>query len=461
MNILYIGAGFVGATSAAVAADSGHKVLLYDINEHRIAQLSSADRETIEAALFEEGLADLLIRHRERIHMTVNTNEVAAFLETADAVFLCLPTPEIGETGQSDLSFYTAAIDTLAPLLKARNGGAQQQYLVIVNKSTVPILLADEVLTQLTDAGVQNIGVVSNPEFLVEGKAVAGSLKPDRIVVGAWTEQEFAQMRHIYQRFYDAPNIEYIEVNPREAAAGKLLANFYLFQKLMLCFDVTGRVTEAFPNVQFEHVRRVVASDHRIGSWGFYNSVFAGGSCFIKDARSLSYQLREAGKEAALIEQAYDANQRQLVHFCDRLSREAGQEFAGKRVAMLGTAFKRDTNDIRNAASTMLLPIIERAGAASVTIYDPVAAALFEQQFVRSETRRYALSAAAAIADADIILITADWPEFRGLADDLLTLSHKPIIMDGRRMLQHRYDELRDAGFTIIAVGSPLITPHT
>ncbi len=285
MNILYIGSGFVGSCSAAVSADSGHNTLVYDIDERKIKLLGSGDRDTVQSCIYEDGLGDLLIRNQERIEFTADYQKVNEFLENCDAVFMCLPTPEIGETGESDLKYYIAAATNLAKSLAERNNGRQEKYIVIVNKSTVPIEMINQTEEILNKFGVKNFGVVSNPEFLVEGKAVRDSLHPDRVVVGAWSERDFAIMRAVYQRYYDSSTVKYLETNPKEAAAGKLLANFYLFNKLAVCFDVIGRACETFADVKFESVKNILTTDPRIGSWGLYDSLYAGGSCFIKDAR--------------------------------------------------------------------------------------------------------------------------------------------------------------------------------
>jgi UDPglucose 6-dehydrogenase len=457
MNILYIGAGFVGACSAAVSANSGHKTLVFDIDKKKIEMLGSGDRDTIESCLFEEGLGDLLVRHKELLRFTTDYGDVEAFLNDCDAVFMCLPTPEIGETGESDLRFYVAAAEQLGAALKKRNGGAQSTYVVIVNKSTVPIAMIDRTKEILGAAGAQHYGVVSNPEFLVEGKAIQGSLKPDRVVVGAESEKDFSVMRRVYQRFVDSPSVEYIEVNPKEAAAGKLLANFTLFNKLAVCFDVIGRTCETFPDVQFEAVRKILTTDPRIGSWGLYDSLYAGGSCFIKDARSLSHQLQTAGTDAALVSETYLANKRQLETFIGRAERQAGFAWTGKTVALLGTAFKRDTNDIRNSPAIDIVNFCMENGVKHLHIYDPAALPMMRSVFPESEKIAYVESAEAAMHGADAIVIAADWPQFRGLAETLLSQSARPLIMDGRRMLQHRYDDMQKAGFNIIAVGSPFM----
>jgi UDPglucose 6-dehydrogenase len=453
--------GFVGACSAAISADSGHNTLVFDIDEKKVSALGSLDRDQIESCLFEKGLGDLLVRNADRISFTTEYDEVESFLDTVDATFLCLPTPEIGETGESNLSYYHDATNTLAEKLAKRNDGKQEKYLVIVNKSTVPVNMVDKTKDILDKYGVQNVGVVSNPEFLVEGKAIEGSLKPDRIVVGAWDQKDFDVMRQVYRRFYDAADVAFIEVNPKEAAAGKLLANYYLFAKLSICFDVIGRLSESFSDVQFESLRKIITTDNRIGNWGFYDSAYAGGSCFIKDARSLAHQLKQSGANTALVDDVYIANNRQLSHFLSRAQREVGFVWAGKTIALLGTAFKRDTNDIRNSASIEIMKFCQEQGVTEVRVYDPSALPMFQSLYPASETVQYVVHEYEAIKDADMVIIATDWPQFRGLADVLTAESKRPLIMDGRRMLQHRYTDLQKEGFDIVAVGSPFLNAKT
>jgi len=458
MKILYIGSGFVGACSAAVSAASGHQVLVFDVDKNKIEKLGSGDRDVIESCLFEKGLGDLLVRNADRIHFTADYSKATDFLDACDAIFMCLPTPEIGETGESDLSYYSEAAKKLAENLVKRNAGKQEKYLVIINKSTVPIDMVDQTKKIMDAAGVKNYGVVSNPEFLVEGKAIDGSLHPDRIVVGAWNQKDFEIMRQVYQRYFDSTNVKYIEVNPKEAAAGKLLANFYLFNKLALCFDVMGRTCESFSEVSFESIRKIFTSDPRLGDWGFYDSLYAGGSCFIKDSRSLSHQLKLTGQDASIVNETYSANARQLQVFMDRAKKDAGVDWKDKKVALLGTAFKRDTNDIRNSPSINVVKRLLEDKVKAVHCYDPAALDMFKKVYPPSETVIYFSDEFSAIKDADVIIISTDWPQFRGVADIIIAeLKTMPLVMDGRRILQNRYLELQNAGFDIIAVGSPFI----
>lgn len=456
MKILYIGAGYVGSCSAVVSANSGHKTLVYDIDQKKIDMLNSNDRDTVESCLFEKGLGDALALNRGYIEFSTDYKKVEEFLDYCEAVFMCLPTPEIGETGESDLSYYLAAVETLSQSLVKRNSGSQDNYILIINKSTVPIGTADRAREILEKKGVKNFGVASNPEFLVGGKAVEGTMKPDRIVVGANSPKDFEITRGIYQRFCDAPEVKYIEVTTAEAEAGKLLANFYLFQKLAVCFDVAGRTSEAFPDIHFENMRKILTSDKRIGAWGFYDSLYAGGSCLIKDARSLSYQLQTVGKSASLIEEAFIANKRQLELFLSRFEVEAKGDWDGKRVAVLGLAFKRDTNDIRNSPSITIVNFLREKGVAEIRLSDPVASGMFRNLFPEDAKTKYFAHEFEAAREADVIIIASDWPQYRGLADTIIEeLKNKPLIMDGRRILQHRYNDLQKAGFHVIAVGSP------
>ncbi|MDO8499630.1 MAG: nucleotide sugar dehydrogenase [bacterium] len=460
MRILYIGSGFVGACSAAVTADSGHDTLVYDIDERKIKLLGSGDRDTVQSCLFEDGLGDLLIRNKERITFTTDYAKVIDWLDDCDAVFMCLPTPEIDETGESDLSFYFNAAAKMAESLKNRNGGKQDKYVVIINKSTVPIDMMNRTAEIMEKAGVKNYGVVSNPEFLVEGKAIEGSIRPDRVVVGANNTKDFQVMRQLYQRFYDSSAIKYLEVNPKEAAAGKLLANFTLFNKLAICFDVIGRTCETFDGLSFENIRKILISDPRIGSWGMYDSLYAGGSCFIKDARSLSHQLQTAGQNATMVSETNLANKRQLELFIGRAEKEAWFDWVGKTVALLGLAFKQETNDIRNSPSVDIVNFLMGKNVGAVQAYDPAAMDWFHHVFKDNQIIKYFDNEVEAIVGADVIIIATDWPQFRTLADKLLAGDARPLIMDGRRMLQTNYNSLREVGFDIVAVGSPFLSKN-
>ncbi len=464
MNILYIGSGFVGACSAAVAADSGHRVLVYDIDENKIKMLGSGDRDTIEQCLFEKGLGDMIVRNKENISFTGDYEKVIKYLDEVEAIFMCLPTPEKKDSeGESDLSYYYAAAEKLALDLVKRKNNSQENYLAIVNKSTVPINMVDETQRIMDKHGVKNYGVVSNPEFLVEGKAIDGSLKPDRIVIGAWNQQDFEIMRRIYQRFYNSPTVKYIEVNPKEAAAGKLLANFLLFTRLVSVYDVVGRVAESFGDIHFENLRQILTTDERIGKWGFYDSLYAGGSCLIKDAKSLKKQLSETGANTEQVQRVLSGNVFQRDNFFARAQKEAKFDWQNKKIAILGLAFKRDTNDIRNSAAIDAVEFLLDKGVEEIRVYDPAAMDMFQNNFDPNKEQRFAKikyfdNEKSALENSQACLILTDWAKFRTLDTLIMENCKAPyLIMDGRRILASQFGKLSSLGYDIIAVGSPAI----
>lgn len=462
MKILYMGGGFVGACSAAVSADSGHEVLVYDVDKEKVRKLSSDNCDLILSCLHEDGLAELLIRNRQRITFTDEKKLVGEFADQVEAVFMCLPTPQ-KEDGESDLSFYEAAVEMIGPVLARRGEGKQTNRVVVVNKSTVPIRMIDYTEELFTKKGVKNFGIVSNPEFLVEGKAIAGSLHPDRVVIGAKTADDFAVMRKVYQRFVDSSTVKYIEVNPYEAASGKLLANYFLFNKLMTTFDVIGRTCEHFPHLRYEEIKKILSADPRIGEWGLYDSLFAGGSCFIKDAGSLAHQLEQSGARAELVRSSLSANVFQLDHFFGRAETEVGFKWADKVVAVLGVAFKQDTNDIRNSGGIGVISRLIEAGVKQIKVFDPVAMEECKKYFDRRISNLYDRivyngDEKTALVGTEAAIICTDWPQFKVLAD-VITSTVKPpyLVMDGRRIIHNRYDELVALGYNILAVGSPFM----
>lgn len=464
MKVVYIGGGYVGTCSAAVMANFGHDVLVYDINKDLIKKLSSGDRDLIEGSLFEEGLGQLVVRNKSRIQFIDEYDQVKKYIDGVDSIFICVPTPEkkLG-SGEYDLSYLHSAMNDLTTALVERNNRKQDKYVVVVIKSTIPIDAVDLLEEQLMSGGVKNFGLVSNPEFLVEGQAIRGSFSPDRVVVGAEKKEDFDVMRKIYSRFYVAPSVAYIETNRHEAIAGKLLSNYVLFSRLVNTYNVVGRVCEYFPDMQFEKVRKVIISDKRIGSWGFYGSIYAGGSCLTKDSLSLAYQLEQVGGNTSLIRQAIESNNFQRDNFYNRAAEEAKIDWAGATVSVLGVAFKRDTNDIRNSGAVDIITHLISDGAKEIRVYDPAALPLFKKMFDSSNDSKYSVikyfdNSTECLRGSSACMLLADWSEFSAVDTQIKEVCHPPyVIMDGRRMLAHQYNELQNLGYDIIAVGSPFI----
>ena len=268
-------------------------------------------------------------------------------IKGTDAIFLCLATPP-NLDGSTDLSYYKSAANTLGELLSKRRN---PKRVVIVNKSTVPIGTARLLQGIFNDHGVKNFGVASNPEFLPEGNAVEMSRKPDRVVIGADEEEDFAIIRRIYPQFVNHVRIRYIETTPETAESIKYVANTLLLTYISYWNGVGGRLCETFDNIRMEHLKMGVTADARISTWGSYVSNGAGGSCFGKDIQSLTYQLSRAGQATDLLQSVYKINEYQKTYLVDRAIYEAGFNFNRKTVALLGLSFKKRTNDMRDSSA--------------------------------------------------------------------------------------------------------------
>src|SRR3954453_5792439 len=303
MKIIVVGTGFVGLTHAATTSEYGHEVYAYDIDKARIAAYQSAEQEKIEHYVNEPGLASVIQDNLNRYLFF--TTEIEPIIEGTDAIFLCLPTPP-NPNGSSDLSFYFNALKYIAGLLAKRK---DQRRVVLINKSTVPIGTGRQLEAILREYNVPNAGVASNPEFLPEGDAVEKSRRPDRVVVGADTEEDFRIIRRIYSQFVNHVRIRYIETTPETAESIKYVANTLLLTYISFWNGIGARLGETFSNVRMEDLKRGVTADNRISTWGSYVSNGAGGSCFGKDIQSLIYQLKSAGQPTDLLHSVYTINE--------------------------------------------------------------------------------------------------------------------------------------------------------
>ena len=460
MKIIVVGTGFVGLTHAAVCSEYGHEVYAYDIDEQKLDAYRSTDRERIEHYVNEPGLADLIAETHNRYLFF--TNDLESIIEGTDAIFLCLPTPP-SANGSSDLSYYFSALGTIAPMLANR---ADQRRVVLINKSTVPVGTARQLETFLRDHGVPNFGIGSNPEFLPEGDAVERSRRPDRVVVGADSEADFGIIRRIYSQFVNHVRIRYIETTPETAEAIKYISNTLLLTYISFWNGVGARIGETFANVSMEDLKRGVTSDTRISTWGSYVSNGAGGSCFGKDIQSLIYQLQNAGQSAVLLQSVYDINEYQKTYLVDRVMQEGGVNFNHKSVALLGLAFKKQTNDMRDASSLKVVESLLARGVREIRAYDPLAVSEAKRYFNPDknylfEKISYYDSVQEALQGSDCLFISTDWEEFRGLSRTIEQCAELPyLVMDGRRMIPD-YRELVEHGYDYVAVGSPYMRGKT
>ena len=461
MKIIFVGTGFVGLPHAAVLSEYGHEVYAYDIDEDRIKAYQSAKREEIESYVNEPGLSASIAENIDRYLFF--TTDISDVVDGADVIFLCLNTPPKRD-GASDLSYYLSAAHHLAELLVKRE---QKNRVVLVNKSTVPVGTARLLENTMKEYGVENFGVASNPEFLAQGNAIGGSRRPDRVVLGADTEEDFVIMRRVYSQFVNHVRIRYLETTPETAEAIKYMANTLLLTYISFWNGVGARLGEAFPNIRMEDLKIGVTSDDRISTWGSYVSNGAGGSCFGKDIQSLIYQLNSTGRSTDLLQAVHNINEFQKVYLIDRAVHEAGFNFNQKTVALLGLAFKKRTNDMRDSAALKVVESLLVRGVKTIRAYDPLAMEDAQRFWFNPEQNHlferitYHDSAREAIEGSDVLYISTDWEEFRGLSRTIETAVNPPyLVIDGRRMIPD-YDTLVSAGYEYLPVGGTLRRPKT
>ena len=453
MKIIVAGTGYVGLVHAAVCSECGHEVIAYDNDVDKVAAFSSAEPERIQQYVNEPGLADIIQKVNGR-HLFFSS-DLADIIESTDVIFLCLPTPP-NLDGSTNLTYYDAAVEDIARQLQQRQ---DSRRVVVVNKSTVPIGTAAHLKSVMDQHQVENFGVASNPEFLAEGTAVPEARKPDRIVVGCNHEQDFILLQRVYAKFVHHVQTKYIETTPETAEAIKYVANTMLLTYISFWNGVGAKLGEKIPNIKIDDLRLGVTADKRISTWGSFVSNGAGGSCFGKDIASLIYQLRRVNVNTKMLEASSEVNENQKVYLVDRAVTEAGFQFNNKTIAVLGLAFKKNTNDMRDASSIKAIESLLGKGVSSIKAYDPLASDAAKQVFdpsrnVLFEKITYVDSAKSAIEGSDALFISSDCEEFRGLSRTIEDSATPPyLIMDGRRMIPD-FETIVNKGYTYMAVGS-------
>jgi UDPglucose 6-dehydrogenase len=458
MKIIVLGTGYVGLVHAAVCSEYGHEVHAHDIDLAKVKAFSSGQADQIEKYVNEPGLANII---RDTLGKSLQfSSDLNSIIEGTDAIFLCLPTPS-NIDGSTNLTFYDAASESIAEVLAKRK---DKRRIVLVNKSTVPIGTARHMEDIMKTHGVENFGVASNPEFLAEGTAVVDARRPDRVVVGCDSAEDFNILRRVYSQFVHHVRIKYIETTPETAEAIKYVANTMLLTYISFWNGVGAKIGENLSNVNIDDLRLGVTSDDRISTWGSFVSNGAGGSCFGKDIASLIYQLRRVNVSTKMLEASFEVNEYQKVYLIDRAITEVGFKFNNKTVAVLGLAFKKHTNDMRDASSIKVIESLLGKGVAAIHAYDPLANETAREVFDPSknilfEKIHYFDSAREAIGGSHALFISSDCEEFRGFSRTIEDTVKPPyLVMDGRRMIPD-YNELVTKNFSYLAVGAMAMTP--
>ena len=434
MRIAMIGSGYVGLVSGACFADFGHVVTCVDRDVSRIEVLKRG-----QSPIFEPGLPEM-VESNVRQNRLFFTTELVSAVASADAVFIAVGTPSRRGDGHADLSYVYGAAREIAAALSG--------YTVIVTKSTVPVGTGDEVEAIMREARPDaEFSVVSNPEFLREGAAIADFKRPDRIIVGAEDERSREVMQEVYRPLYlNQPPIMF--TGRRTSELTKYAANAFLATKITFINEIADLCEKLGANVQ--EVARGIGLDNRIGSKFLHAGPGYGGSCFPKDTLALVRTAQEAGSPVRIVETVAAANELRKRRMADKVLDACGGSVTGKTIAVLGLAFKPNTDDMRAAPSLAIIPALQSLGA-SVRAFDPESMAQ-ARPLLPGVT--FCDEPYSCIEGADALVIVTEWDAFRALDLDRVKASlAEPVVVDLRNI--YRPAEMARKGFRYVSVGRP------
>ena len=437
MDISIIGSGYVGLVTGACFADVGHHVICVDNDSEKVKQLKAG-----EIPIYEPGLEEIVHRNvsAQRLHFTGNIQEA---VERSQIIFIAVPTPPLPD-GDVDLSFVEKVAREIA--------GVLTDYRVIVDKSTVPVKTGEKVAESIKryNRHGAKFDVVSNPEFLREGCAVADLMHPDRIVIGAQSEHAIDLMKKVYEPFM-AP-ILVTDISSAELI--KHCANSFLALKISYINAVSG-ICEA-SGADVEKVADGIGMDHRIGRDFLNAGIGYGGSCFPKDIAAFIAISEQLGTPFTLLKEVQRINEGQKARFLKTI-RETLWVLREKRIAVWGLTFKPDTDDVRSSVAIEVVEQLLREGA-HVVAYDPKG--MHKARSIKAiADAEFASSALEAVTDAEALIIATDWNEFANV--DLAVLKDKmrtPIVFDGRNLLDP--ETMRQFGFSYYSVGRAGVRPQ-
>lgn len=438
MQVTIFGTGYVGLVTGTCLADAGHHVCCVDIDQQKIDRLVAG-----EIPIYEPGLAPLVSANLNagRLQFTCDAQAAVALSEM---IFIAVGTPP-DQDGSADLSYVLAVARTIAETMSEDK--------IVVTKSTVPVGTADRVGSEISQVLVQRgvdyrASVVSNPEFLKEGNAVADFMKPDRIVVGTDCDRVREQMNQLYAPF-NRMRDKLVFMDQRSSELTKYAANAMLATKISFMNEMANLAERLGADI--EQVRQGIGSDPRIGYHFIYPGCGYGGSCFPKDVQAMTRMAQETGYPAELLEAVESVNRRQKQSLFERINTHFDGQLAGKTFAIWGLAFKPNTDDMREAPSRVLMEQLWQAGA-KVQAFDPEAMKEVARIYDDAELLTLCETQEQTLVGADALVVCTEWksfwnPDFTLLAQQL----SEPLIFDGRNLYDP--ENLRELGFSYYAIG--------
>ncbi|RJT47541.1 UDP-glucose dehydrogenase family protein [Rahnella woolbedingensis] len=438
MKVTVFGIGYVGLVQAAVLAEVGHEVLCIDVDAKKVENLKNGL-----IPIFEPGLTPLVQRNYEAGRLLFSTN-AAEGVAHATVQFIAVGTPP-DEDGSADLKYVTAVARTIAEHMTEPK--------VVIDKSTVPVGTADKVRAVMSDKlkerGVDiSFDVVSNPEFLKEGAAVADCMRPERIVIGTDNPDAIDPIRELYEPF-NRNHDRMILMDIRSAELTKYAANCMLATKISFMNEMSNLAEMLGADI--EKVRQGIGSDSRIGYHFIYPGCGYGGSCFPKDVQALIRTAEHIGYQPKLLQAVEQVNYQQKYKLPAFIQRHFGDDLKGRTFALWGLSFKPNTDDMREASSRVLMEQLWAAGA-KIKAYDPEAMNETQRIYGHREDLELMGTKESALHNADALIICTEWQNFRAPDFDVIKKALKePVIFDGRNLFDP--ERLEKRGFTYYGIG--------
>jgi UDPglucose 6-dehydrogenase len=431
MRIAVIGTGYVGLVTGTCLAESGSIVTCVDIDEAKVKMMKAG-----KIPIYEPGL-DILFERNIKQDRLLFTTSLAEGIKGAEVIFLALPTPP-NEDGSADLQYVLRVAEELGTLLT--------HYVIIVNKSTVPIGTSDKVRYKIAENCKVEFDVISNPEFLKEGYAVEDFMKPDRIVIGTRSQKAREIMEKLYKPFVRQGN-PIVFMDERSSEMTKYAANAFLATKITFMNEIANLCDLIGANV--DHVRHGIGTDPRIGKSFLYAGIGYGGSCFPKDVQALARIADDYKYDFQILDAVMSVNDQQKTILIPRIKEYFNGNLKGKRFAIWGLSFKPNTDDIREAPSLYVINALLKEGA-SVCAHDPEG--LENVKKLLGDKISYAVKQYDALENADALIIVTEWQEFRNPDFDLIASKLKnKVIFDGRNLYEH--DDIENTGFKYFSIG--------
>ncbi len=445
MKIAVVGTGYVGLVTGTCFAETGNDVTCVDIDLNKIQKLQSG-----QIPIYEPGLEKLFLRNQKegRLHFSSSLEES---FRDAKIIFLALPTPSDGD-GNADLRYVLGVAKDIGGLLQ------QEDYKIIIDKSTVPVGTADKVTDAIIASGhsrgldiAHTFDVVSNPEFLREGVAVDDFMKPDRVIIGTSSEKAKKVLGDLYAPFVRQGN-PIIYMDEKSAELTKYAANSFLATKISFMNEIAQLCEKLGADV--DYVRKGIGSDERIGRRFLFPGVGYGGSCFPKDVRALVQSSREIGYDFKILDAVMEVNDKQKLHLLPKIKEYFHNDLKGKKIAFWGLAFKPNTDDIREAPALYMIDELLSAGAI-ITAFDPEAMQNVKQLLGTAIT--FATGQYVTLEDADALVIATEWSEFRTPDFTRIgSLLKNKVIFDGRNLFD--LAQMQEHGFHYVSIGRRTVT---